>query len=117
MGELLERARAALGADARFVWRGDRDLLAAGVEPWTELPLWLPEDHPTLANMLRADVSRAVAAGLRFRPIEETVRDTLAWDRAEGAQPTERPIHVTPLTREREAELLAATKARRERAG
>ena len=98
-GALLERSRAALGSDARIVWTDDQRILDAGVQPWTELPLWLPDD--AYAGMARADISRAVDAGLRFRPLEETVIDTLAWDRT---MPGERPT----LAPEKEAEILAA---------
>ena len=97
LGELFERSRAALGSDASFVWVEDERVLDAGVQPWTELPLWLPGDEH--AGMARADIRRALAAGLTFRPVEETVRDTYAWDRDE---PGERPT----LTREKEAEIL-----------
>jgi 2'-hydroxyisoflavone reductase len=107
MRALLEACRDAAGSDARFVWVDDETLVEAGVEPWSELPLWIPEADPQFGAMQRADVSRAVAAGLAFRPLAETIADTLAWDRGGGAQPTERPIRVTPLAREREAELLA----------
>jgi 2'-hydroxyisoflavone reductase len=98
-GETLERIATAVGADVRLVWVDDATLLAAGVEPWMELPLWLPkrEGHD---GMQRADISRAVAAGLTFRPLEETARDTLAWSLEAGEQ---RPT----LTREKEREVLS----------
>jgi hypothetical protein len=68
------------------------------VQPWTELPLWLPgSEH---AGMARADISRALAAGLTFRPLEETIADTLAWDRT---VPGDRPT----LAPEKEQEILA----------
>ncbi len=99
LGELLQRTSAAVGATSRLVWVGDEPILAAGVRPWTELPLWLPgEDH---AGLLRVDIGRALAAGLTFRPIEATARDTLAWSRA---VPEQRPT----LTRDREREILRA---------
>jgi 2'-hydroxyisoflavone reductase len=97
--ELLDRARAAIGSDADVVWVDEQRVLDAGVEPWSELPLWLPGND--YAGMARADISRAVDAGLAFRPLEETVVDTLAWDRTvEGDRPT--------LSLEKEAEILAA---------
>jgi len=96
LGETLERVG---GAD-RLVWVDDQTLLDAGVGPWMELPLWLPGDEH--AGLLRADVSRAIAAGLTFRSLEETARDTLAWSREAGEQ---RPT----LTREREREILDGT--------
>jgi 2'-hydroxyisoflavone reductase len=98
-GELLERARAALGSDATVRWVDDERVLAAGVQPWSELPLWLPGSD--YAGMARADISRAVEAGLAFRPLEQTVVDTLAWDRT---VPGDRPT----LAHEREQEILAA---------
>jgi nucleoside-diphosphate-sugar epimerase len=98
-GQLLDRARGAIGSDAHVVWVEDRRVLDAEVQPWTELPLWLPGDE--YAGMARADISRALAAGLTFRPLEETVVDTLAWDRS---VPGDRPT----LTHAREQEILAA---------
>jgi nucleoside-diphosphate-sugar epimerase len=98
LGELLERIGRAVGADAKLVWTDEQRLLDAGVEPWMELPLWAPGSD--FAGLQRADIRRALAAGLRFRPVEETARDTLAWSREAGEQ---RPT----LSREREAELLA----------
>lgn len=95
LGETLAR----IGGGANVVWVDDRTLLDAGVGPWTELPLWLPGEE--YAGLLRADISRALAAGLTFRPLEETARDTLAWSREAGEQ---RPT----LARERERELLSA---------
>ena len=89
-GELLERARTAIGSDASFTWTDEQRILDAGVQPWTELPLWLPGTE--YRGMARADIGRALAAGLRFRPLEETVVDTLAWDRTvPGDRPTLAP--------------------------
>jgi 2'-hydroxyisoflavone reductase len=97
LGALVERMRKAIGLSARLVWVQDERILAAGVTPWTELPLWLPgEDH---AGMLRADIGRALREGLTLRPIEVTARDTLAWSRTVPAQ---RPT----LTRDRERRIL-----------
>jgi 2'-hydroxyisoflavone reductase len=96
--ELLDRMRATIGSDANLVWTDEQRILAADVQPWTELPLWLPgSEH---AGMTRADISRALAAGLVFRPLEETIADTLAWDRT---VPGDRPT----LRQEKEQEILA----------
>jgi len=97
--QLLERARDAIGSEANVVWVDDQHVLDAEVQPWTELPLWLPGDE--YAGMARANMSRALAAGLTFRLLEETVVDTLAWDRS---VPGDRPT----LTHDREQEILAA---------
>jgi 2'-hydroxyisoflavone reductase len=96
--ELLDRMRATIGSDAKLVWTDEQRILAADVQPWTELPLWLPgSEH---AGMARADISRALAAGLTFRPLDETIADTLAWDRT---VPGDRPT----LRHEKEQEILA----------
>lgn len=61
------------------------DRVAATAE--TPFPLWTPE--PDWAAWAEVDVSRAVAAGLRFRPLEDTVRATLTWATAvDGVGPT-----------------------------
>jgi 2'-hydroxyisoflavone reductase len=71
------------------------------------LPLWVYESR--YRGMLHTDNSRAVAAGLRFRPLAETVRDTLAWIRSGAKIIREDWEEQRPgLTPEREAELLKA---------
>ena len=107
MARLLEACAAATGSLARFVWVPDEHLLAAGIHPWTELPLWIPEGDSRMGGVLLADNRRAVAAGLTFRPLADTVSATLEWDRREGAAKYDLPIRVTPLAPEREAQLLA----------
>jgi hypothetical protein len=66
-----------------------------------ELPLWIVT--PEFAAMQQTDISKALRDGLRFRPLEETIRDTLAWD-AERTTPRAEGVG---LTAERERELLA----------
>jgi len=107
MGRLLEDCTALTEGCARFMWVPDENLLAAGVKPWTELPLWIPESDSRVGGMLLADNRRAVAAGLTFRPLVDTIRATLEWDRREGGTGHDLPIRVTPIAPEREAELLA----------
>ncbi|HEY2270452.1 MAG TPA: NAD-dependent epimerase/dehydratase family protein [Streptosporangiaceae bacterium] len=82
-GRLLEECVAATGSrDADLQWVPTARLLAAGVDPWMGVPLWLAAPGWEAANDV--DVSRALAAGLRLRPLAETIRDTLAWDQARG---------------------------------
>jgi 2'-hydroxyisoflavone reductase len=79
LGGVLETCRSVSGSDATFTWVDEPFLLERDVGQWMELPLWIAESDPEWAHMQEADVSRARAAGLTFRPLEETVRDTLAW--------------------------------------
>jgi 2'-hydroxyisoflavone reductase len=78
MGELIEAVIRATGSTATIRWCTAEQVEAAGVAPWTELPIWLPGDGE-LSAMHRGDVSAAVAAGLTCRPISDTVIDTWAW--------------------------------------
>jgi 2'-hydroxyisoflavone reductase len=78
MGELLESCARVTGSDAELRWTDPETILAAGVEPWTELPIWLPPGEMHDA-MHQGDVTKAVATGLRCRPVAETVADTWAW--------------------------------------
>jgi 2'-hydroxyisoflavone reductase len=98
LGQLLERAIATLDSDARLHWVDDTTLIDAEVGPWMELPLWLPGDEHS--GMMSADIALAREAGLRFRAVEDTVRDTIAWSREAGEQ---RPT----LSREKERAILA----------
>ena len=101
----LDTVLAACG-DAELVWVDEQFLLDQGIGPWMELPLWVPREA---AAFLQMSVAAAVAAGLRFRPVEETARDTLAWAREVGAGlVAETTYGNAGLDPAREAELLAA---------
>ena len=52
----------------------------ANLGPWNDIPLVLPE-KPSVSQMLNVSIDRALAAGLSFRPMAETIADTLDWDR------------------------------------
>jgi 2'-hydroxyisoflavone reductase len=90
------------GTDAELVWVDPDFLHAQGVVEWMELPLWLYDEQ--YRGMLSVDAASAFAAGLRTRPLEETVRDTLAWTQS-GDAPTEFPAG---LDREKEQAVLHA---------
>jgi len=99
--ELLATCRTVARSDAAITWVDPAFLVEHEVGPWMELPLWLNDPDAEYAD--RVDVSRAVAAGFTFRPLEDTVRGTL-----EDAERTE----ATGLAPEREARLLAAWHSR-----
>jgi len=111
LGPMLERIRSAVGNGAELAWVPEERLAEAGVAPWDELPLWLDlPRNPELRGFLAVDVGRAVAGGLAFRPLEETVADTLAWVRTRDGVPRKMagpPLEPPGLAPDREAELLA----------
>jgi 2'-hydroxyisoflavone reductase len=80
MATLLEGCRQVTGSGARLRWCGPEAVLAAGVRPWSQLPIWVPPSHP-LRPLHETNTDRAAAAGLRCRPIEQTVVDTWQWMR------------------------------------
>jgi 2'-hydroxyisoflavone reductase len=101
MGGLLDVCNRESGGTARFVWVDEPFLLREEVGPWIELPLWIP-DEMDMRGQGAIDCRKAIAAGLAFRPLSETVRDTLDWD-ATRPDDTARAAGLRP---EREAELL-----------
>jgi 2'-hydroxyisoflavone reductase len=100
IGEVVETCRTVSASAAEIVWVDSDFLVAEGVGEWMELPLWLAD--PEYRSMQRTPVERATAAGLRHRPLAETVRDTLGWVRS-GKAPSEPPAG---LDRGKEQELL-----------
>lgn len=107
MAELLETCVKVTGSDAELRWTDEETILAAGVEPWMDLPIWLVGDD--YAFMHGGDVSRAVAAGLVCRPVAETVADTWAWLREIGGKAPQRPDRPTVgLAPDAESRLLGA---------
>jgi 2'-hydroxyisoflavone reductase len=107
MGRLLEECKAVSGSDARFVWVDEKFLLHRDVRPWMELPIWVP-DAEEYRGFHAVSVDKAIQAGLTFRPLAETVRDTLKWDA------TRPPDHEwrAGMKPERERELLREWRAR-----
>lgn len=105
IGELLETCNEAAGKDAKLVWASEEFLAEQGVAPWTDLPVWLPPSPP-MSGFHRRSISAALAAGLKFRPLEDTVKTTLDWWRT---LPEERRARTrVGLTAEREKAVLEA---------
>jgi 2'-hydroxyisoflavone reductase len=101
MEELLQTAKATLQSDAQLNWVDEDFLVGNGVQPWIELPLWIPESD-NMSGFQKIDVSKAIKDGLTFRSLEETIRDTLEWAKT-------RTNHQwkAAMTADKERELLA----------
>ena len=97
---LLSECQAVSGS-AEIVWVPSEKLVEAGVGEWMELPLWIVSPEFSATHL--TDVSKAVEAGLTFRPLAETIADTLMWD-AEREWPPAEGVGLAP---KREQELLA----------
>ena len=110
LGEHLAMARAVAGHTGPVVAASAEWLAGHGVHSWmgpASLPLWL--DDPDWYGMNARDTDRARAAGLRARPLAQTLADALAWERS---RPTPGP-HGAGLTDDEERRLLDALAAER----
>jgi len=85
MAAVLAACQQAADSSASPTWVPDDFLLAQEVGPWMEMPLWIPAADEDAPGFSRIDCRRAIAAGLTFRPLAETVRATLNWARQRAA--------------------------------
>ena len=130
IGAMLETCRHTIGpAGTTFTWADHAWLQEHEVHMWAQMPVWIPA-NPETAGFHTRDLTRAIAAGLRTRPLSDSVRDTLDWFdhdflpahlAREHEQPQQTPADASEvveapafsfggsrpgLTRERERELL-----------
>lgn len=108
-GGMLAECVRVTGSDARLTWFDDDRLTAAGVEPWTELPLWLPA--PLAGTAWDADVSAALRTGLRIRPFADSVADTWEWMRHHETPPSRHGLAMSGMDPARERGILAGRAA------
>ena len=104
MRDVLDACTAAGAPGSTLEWMDDEFLLGQAIKPWTEMPLWIPEADPKMVGLMGASIDRALAAGLAFRPLDETVADTLAWSATRSPE----WAWKAGLPAEREAALLEA---------
>ncbi|MFF4035859.1 SDR family oxidoreductase [Streptomyces sviceus] len=109
LAELLDACVTVTGSTAELCWTDPDTVLAAGIAPWTGLPVWVPPDTDLHTSLHEGDTSRAAAAGLRCRPVTETVADTWRWLREIGGVAPQRPDRPVPgIDEETEAKALTA---------
>lgn len=105
MEEVLYGCKCATSTPGSVTWVDEEFLAENQVGPWMQMPLWIPRDgRRVYANAL------ARKEGLRFRPLADTIRDTLQWAKTERGN---RPFQRTGLSTEREAELLGLWRKKR----
>ena len=104
--ELLDTCRWTCGEEAAVEWVDEKFLQREGVQPWTELPLWLPSHDPQTRGFHEVDTARAKATGLKTRPLAVTVNDILEA----GVPPLDDKRRSGKMTRLRERDLLAVWK-------
>ena len=101
LGAMLDACKQVSGSDANFKWASVEFLNQNQVAPWSDMPVWVP-NVPEDAGFSRVDISKAIRAGLKFMPLEKTIRDTLEWEKS---RPSDHEWRAG-LKPEREIELL-----------
>ena len=102
LGKMLDAIKGALNSNVKFTWVPADFLGEQKIEAWSDMPVWTGEE----SGMARTNISRALSKELTFRPLAETARDALAWFKSQ-LQDRQSKMKAG-LTREREAEILAA---------
>lgn len=102
-GDLIEACASASASHPRTRWTEEEFLLERGVQPWSELPLWIPRGDEA-APLLRVAPERARSRGLRTRSLTDTARDTYVWAAANRNSDSLK----AGLSRAKEKELLDA---------
>jgi len=106
-GDVIDACRRS-ESPANFVKVSQPFIIDEKIAGWEHLPVWLPSTEKESLGFFKTDASKAIQAGLAFRPIEETVRDTWAWDCTREGE------LAMGLSRERELELIAKWQIRQE---
>jgi len=101
IGAMLETCKQVSSSDANIKWASVEFLDQNKVAAWSDMPVWVPDNEEN-RGFSRMNVSKAIKAGLKFRPLADTVRDTIAWANTRSADHEWR----AGLKAEREQELL-----------
>ncbi|MGC2969932.1 NAD-dependent epimerase/dehydratase family protein [Paraburkholderia aspalathi] len=106
MEQFLDQCLEVSQSGAQIDWLTDEQVLAAGIEGWTELPLWVAESDLDTGGVFLADNRRAIGRGLEVRPLAQTINDTRDWSRATGEDKGS-PLLVKSLSSGKEQATLA----------
>jgi 2'-hydroxyisoflavone reductase len=104
MGEFLENCKWTNRSDAELTWVTEEFLEEQKVRAWQEMPLWVPESDPANTGFFSFSNSKAIEAGLSFRPVSETISAVLSWDQSRSSKSTLK----AGMSEAREKELLKA---------
>jgi 2'-hydroxyisoflavone reductase len=77
---MLAECKMATESNASFTWVSEDFLLEKKVAPWSEMPVWMPQDAaPHMRGFMLINCDKAAGAGLTFHPLSDTIKDTLNW--------------------------------------
>ncbi|HEY2377683.1 MAG TPA: NAD-dependent epimerase/dehydratase family protein [Gemmatimonadaceae bacterium] len=113
MGDFLGHCKSVTGSDARFTWVPWSFLQEQKVRAWRDMPIVVPPDGGT-AGFSRRNIDRALAKGLIFRPVDDTIRTTLEYNRSRSSEAQAKLDSgaVAGISAAHEAEVLAAWHAK-----
>lgn len=84
LGAMLNACKQVSGSDANFKWASVEFLNQNQVAPWSDMPVWVP-NVPEDAGFSRVDISKGMRSGLKFMPLEKTIRDTIDWEKSRSS--------------------------------
>jgi 2'-hydroxyisoflavone reductase len=119
MAQMLYGIKAITTAGAQFTWVPADFLTEQQVRAWVSgpngqsMPVWVP-DRPANVAFSRRSIKKALAAGLTFRPLAVTAKETLDWNKTRPAAELEALSQgkLAGIAAQREAEVIAAWKAK-----
>ncbi len=88
MEQLLQECRNVINSDTTFTWVNEKFLIENQVEPWGEMPLWIPEEYPLPGadkpwkGFLSVSNKKAIKHGLTFRPLSDIINDIFDWEKS-----------------------------------
>jgi 2'-hydroxyisoflavone reductase len=112
LADVLATIQRVVGSDSTLTWVDDQFLTENQVAPLDGAPMWMPAEAD---GFFRRNIDRAVQSGLRFRPLEETTRETWEWLQTVSSDAPSTARIQSGLPREVEARLLAAWREKHER--
>ena len=103
--KFLSACEEASGSKPEYIRMSEEFIARHNIAPFTELPLWVPSES---SGVNRTIIAKAVDAGMKLRPLKETITDTLKFDRS-------RQNHIlrAGITADREAELIELSEAQK----
>lgn len=108
LGEVITTSIQVTGTHAKPVWMDTDFLLDNQAQPWMELPMWIPESEDGSHMMSHVSNQKALADGLRFRALDNTISDLLVWA---ATRPADYQLRAG-LPPDKEAALLASWHAK-----
>jgi 2'-hydroxyisoflavone reductase len=88
MENVLEECKTVSNSNASFTWASETFLMQEQVAPWSEMPLWIPEEDSRWKGFMSINCDKAIRTGLTFRPLKDTIKDTLSWYETNHANET-----------------------------